>query len=114
MSNKEAKNKPGLSPVKRRYYGLYGRCIARNQFPRLSAVKEPLPCYNNMTPMETELPFPEKMIYSFIHSYLSQYTDIKEFQYETRSKHTVTVHWVPRRRKAYIQLDVVWFNKEIV
>ena len=41
MSNKEAKNKPGLCPDKGKCYGLYSRGKARNHFSRMSAIKEP-------------------------------------------------------------------------
>jgi hypothetical protein len=41
--------------------------------------------------MEKDAPFPEPMVYSFIHSYLSE-SSVKELSQETGGKHVVTVH----------------------
>jgi hypothetical protein len=57
----------------------------------VSQSHEPLSRFPNGDPMEKDTPFPEPMIYSFIHSYLSE-SPVKELSQETGRKHMVTVH----------------------
>jgi hypothetical protein len=77
-----------------------------------SPVKEPPPCSTKGAPMESDAPSPESVVYSIIHSYLSE-SPVKELSHRMR-KHTVTVHTAPRGRKAYIQWSAAWFPSGIV
>jgi len=110
-SNKEAKNKPGLCPVKGKFNGLYSLGKARNLFPRMSAIKKPFPCSTNRATLETESPFPEVMVHSFIHD---SHSHQLELYHETGKKHRVTVHEAPHRCEDYIQLGAACFPKCIV
>ena len=70
----------------------------------------PLPCTPSRAPMETGVPFPEPMVYSFIH--LSE-APVKELSYKMQGKHKVTAHGAPRGRTAYMQWGAPWFPKWI-
>ena len=63
--------------------------------------------------MESDAPFPEPVVYSFIHLYLSEST-VKELSHERGETLMVSVHRDPRGQKAYIQWGVAWFPKGIV
>jgi len=63
--------------------------------------------------VESHALFPEPVVYSFIHSYLSE-SLVKELSHETGETHMVTVHGAPNGQKACIQWGVAWFTKGIV
>jgi len=63
--------------------------------------------------MERDAPFPEQVVYLFIHSYLSE-SLVKQLSHEIGGKHMVTVHGTPPRQKAYLQWGADWFPKGIV
>ena len=76
-------------------------------------VKEPpLHVPPNGAAMERDAPFPEPVVYSFIH--MSQESLVKELSHEIGGKHMVTVHGTPPGRKAYLQWGADWFPKGIV
>ena len=62
-------------------------------------------------PVERDAPFPEPIVYSFIH--LSE-VPVYELSYEMFGKHKVTVHRAPRGRKDYIKWGATWFPKGII